>query len=350
MRVCSVELLAGVCIGLTALSTTFDSHACTPFVEPVSFVNESFPADGASGVPLNAGLVLTGADSGLSGAGGGFALHSLSLSPRGGEPVSGSAWGTLNGALIWAPDKPLDADTTYDAVVRAGASGDTALVESQGLIEEYSFAFTTGTQVLTGLTFAEPLSVDIEVVQETTPRGCGCSACPSTEPFAVVWATLRIPAVTGGNEATGYRGVVDYTSGEPSGLDAKASRPPGNGLLGTAYFEAAVGQEQQVRLELSEDAPCFQVTVWDSGGQTAVTDVCVPELDLQALLDTTEDATSNVETTQKRSEPSTAPEGVDSPQPQGCSMSRSSAPVAPDALLGALGLATALLLQRRKAR
>jgi hypothetical protein len=58
-------------------------------------------------------------------------------------------------------------------IVRSGASGDTDYVESNGLMEEYAFSFTTGTETLPRLVLDHELTVDFEVVEKDYfPAAC----------------------------------------------------------------------------------------------------------------------------------------------------------------------------------
>lgn len=160
--------------------------------------------------------------------------------------------------------------------MRSGASGDTDYVESNGLMEEYAFSFTTGTETLPRLVLDHELTVDFEVVEKdyfpaarTHPCGGGLmGACEPDGKYAAVNAIVHVPPVSGGHAAGGYRGVVDYTTDVPSGLDAQASRPPSEALLATQYFEMEANQALDLALSVNAGTPCFQVVVSDSAGQS----------------------------------------------------------------------------------
>lgn len=255
------------------------------------YVNASSPTDGAELVPLNAGILLHWTAAEQQGEGTGFSLHSLSLVARGGDAVAGAEQGTFGEALAWAPTTPLLPNTTYDVTVQSGAGGDKAYAESMGLLWDYSFSFTTGTELLPQVAYAGPLTVDITASEtDAYPLECqsmcggvvtGCAPVGKT---ALVSAVVHVPAVTGGNTAAGYRGVVDYTFDAPSGLDAHASRPPREPLVGVAYFAGSADGPTDVTVNLKPGSPCFQVAVWDASGQSATTSVCVPEVDVTGLL------------------------------------------------------------------
>lgn len=286
------------------------------------FANDSLPKDGAELVPLNTGILLYGGESEQRGAGGGFALHSFSMVARDGEAVSGKVIeGGFGGAIAWAPDAPLLPTTTYDVLVQTGASGDTSYVEGLGLLWDYTFSFTTGTDLLPALSFAGPLTAEIVVGEKDSyPAecygGCGGSVqpCTSNGKVATVEAVVHIPAIAGGSFGAGYRGVIDYTADVPSGLGMDAGRPPEDPLLSVAYFDAPAEQTVSVAVpRLTSGTPCYQVVVWDPAGQSATTSVCLPEVDVDALL-----ADKNAEIAARGDAPTPAPnaatgEGDDAP-------------------------------------
>lgn len=280
---------------------------------------------------MNAGIVLRGVDAGRSGAGGGFALHTFALTARGGEAVPGQLVGRFGDALAWAPAGELLPNTTYDVVLRAGAAGDSPYVEDAGLSEAYSFSFITGTESLPPVAFTGRLTVDIEV-SEVDKHSAGCMSicggvapgCPSDGKVAVVIATVRVPPVSGGNEQVGYRGVVDYTAGVPSGLDGIEPRPPGDGLLDTSYFDMQVHRGAELQVLLTAGQPCFRALVSDSAGRSVTDSVCVPEVDVpQLLLERDAEIASRGERSPEA--PATnlvALDGARAGEPSGCSVAR----------------------------
>lgn len=330
----------GVTCSAGLVAQAADAWACSPLTSTVKFVGDSLPSDGATEVPLNAGLVFHEVDSGRVGAGGGFALHSISVVPRGGQAVDGRQPVRIGQALTWAPTAPLLPNTAYDVVVRSGASGDIEVVEKEELIEDYAFSFTTGTQLLPKLAFAGELTVDFEVgemesfpIECTNP--CGGSSIAPCEPegrYAVVHAIVHVPAVTGGHAAAGYRGVVDYTLDAPSGLDAFASRPPSEVLRATQYFDVDAEQLSGVVFSVGAGTPCFQVAVSDSGGQSAVASVCAPEVDVRALVDqrNAEISARGEAPPQVNDQPTTnpTPPGNTNSDPDGVAQSEGGAPIA----------------------
>lgn len=283
--------MAACCGGWLAHAAT--GWACSPAVSPVQFIGETVPADGQIDVAPNTGFVFHGVDAGLVGAGGGFALHSVSLVGPDGAGVEGRQLGRLGAALTWAPNAALAPNTTYDVTVRAGAAGDTAYVDEAGLMDEYTFSFTTGADLLPALAFDGELTVDFEVTEQDSfppecvvPCGGGViQPCESNGKYAVVNAVLHVPPVTGGHAVTGYRGVVDFTRSTPSGLAAEASRPPDGKLLATQYFDVAPDQPMDVVMRVSGDEPCFQVAISDSAGQSVTASVCAPEVSITGLVE-----------------------------------------------------------------
>jgi hypothetical protein len=168
---------------------------------------------------------------------------------------------------------------------------------------------------------------------------------------------VKVPPITGGNAALDYRGVIDYTLDAPSGLGPLASRPPREGLLEAAYFEAREGEPLGVVLSLRAGSPCYQAVVWDSAGRSAATSVCLPAVDVATLL-----AEKNAEIAARGDAPaSTAPAGdnagtnddvssqraVNSPETSTCSVARATSK---SVELAVIGLAVALLFSRRRNR
>jgi hypothetical protein len=86
--------------------------------------------------------------------------------------------------------------------VRSCASGDTDYVESNGLMEEYAFSFTTGTETLPRLVLDHELTVDFEVVEKdyfpaarTHPCGGGLmGACEPDGKHAAENAIVHVRA------------------------------------------------------------------------------------------------------------------------------------------------------------
>lgn len=254
-------------------------------------VNDSRPVNGAELVPLNAGIFLKLADAERQGAGGGFQLHSFSMATRDGEVVAGAEQGRFGDALAWAPSTPLHPTTTYVVKVLAGATGDTVYVDNAGLLWNYDFSFTTGTDLLPPLAYAGPLTVDVVTSeQDVYPPECRAmcggivTGCAADGKAASVSAVVHVPAVSGGNAGAGYRGVLDYTFDTPSGFEAHTPRTPEEPLVGVTYFEARANEATDLTVSLKPGAPCFQVVVWDAAGQSATTSVCAPEVDVATLL------------------------------------------------------------------
>ncbi len=288
----ALRLFWGMTCCAVVLPSAGDAEACSPLQSPVLFVGDSLPTDGATGVPVNAGILLRGVDAGRSGAGGGFALHSLALRVHGGEEVVGQLVSAAGETLAWAPATELLPNTTYDVLVRAGAEGDPQYVDDLGLSEEHSFSFVTGTEFLPPLGLAGRLTVDIEVSEGHHPslgcvNMCGSvdPSCPSDGKVAIATASVHVPPVTGGNELAGYRGVLDYTVDAPSGRGPFEPRPPGGGLLDIKYFDVEVGEAAELQLPLTAGRPCLQVVLWDIAGRSVTDSVCVPEVDVAQLLE-----------------------------------------------------------------
>jgi MYXO-CTERM domain-containing protein len=246
----------------------------------------SHPEHGAAGVALDTGIVLFG--SVVVAAGYDyqreFYAESFDLFDAGGEPVPTAAlpWASETGQLelIWAPEAPLAAESTYtlSATLHRDVSIPQYTEEQLAMGASIAATFTTGSATTAPLS-ASALEVrvaELEVdIRECEAVGdCG-SSCMVVGTRQVPELVVTLPAVEGGTDIAGYSAYLAVSTGSPlpfSGLDTPAETSSAK-LVRLTSQAIPVGSPIEVKIPLLDEAagtflPCVSAIVWDPSGKT----------------------------------------------------------------------------------
>jgi hypothetical protein len=278
--------LGALCLGASALAPSAQAQSCG---DPAPIVHSSYPADGATGVPTNAPLVLYGPELGSD--------TEIALSDESGAAASIDVQAVDGGVLVDA-FLGLEASTTYELTVSAAGGGD-----------EWSASFTTGTGPATPVQLRAP-DVTVSVVEQD--RG----SCGVVSAICVIGSVSasRTLEVSVGDE------VMSLGGGEPG-----PAFPASGGAVGASA--------------------CIEVRVREPGGSVSQpTRLCGAELSRFELA-----ANAAAPTSCRAYAPAAEDdEEESSSESGGCALS---APGAASGLGGlSLGLAALLTARRRMAR
>ncbi|HEX5744801.1 MAG TPA: hypothetical protein VFZ09_01080 [Archangium sp.] len=287
--------LFAVCLLQAALALSVSlraspAEACEPLGTWLDYytLTESFPADGASNVPLDTVVLFTSRTWTLSGtpANDQATFHNL-LSVTVTDSVTGElvpgrlhSWPGSPSGEAWRPDSPLLPDRRYTFVA--------ALLQSEPPPEwvqgptELRGSFTTGAQLAPPLELLGGLDVALESFErdklQCTPGVC--LPCRKTGREVSTLARVRVPGVQGGRAIGAYRfelWVTDdtpYRFGEPDPHEHK--------VLWGVWGVDTSGEPTDTTFEMPRhDAaytPCFSWRVIDpAGNATEGAPVCLKE-------------------------------------------------------------------------
>ncbi len=271
-----------------------DAKACQPPPEDLLGLMSSYPEDGATGIAVDSGIVLFGGlvvDAGYDFHQSlGSEIENIELVDSQGRAVPGAMvpWGLEDGMdVAWAPETPLDADTTY--TLNATLSRDDPLgqftEEELATAATISATFTTGSATTPALTAGAPslalseLEVDIRDCPEVGDCGLSCVVV-GTQTYPQLEVT--IPEVEGGNDIGGYNAYVAVSAESPlvfTGIAAPESTPA-TPLLELQEGTLLADGPNTIAIPLYETdiepiVPCVSAIVWDPSGKTVTLDpVC----------------------------------------------------------------------------
>lgn len=287
----------GLAVSLAGLCYAPPSSACGANPSPEWTLGSTSPVDGAQGVPVNSGVRIVGLPWGEGNALS-YYLDVLTVTAAGGgEPVAGTflSWYGTEPVAVWAPSEPLAAQTQYDVYARVGMQQPASATAGS---YETRFSFTTGDRRFPDLVMDGSLTVTTEWaerVEDVYPEECLTMCGPMCDPTGTqlvpgIRAIVTLPALHGGDAGQGYFGWLHYTMNEPATFAGPGEgRAPQLSLVNlfeevTPIPNQPLSVEQWLIGEGEPYAPCFAFNVWDTGGQSVTSSVCLDVLDLEALV------------------------------------------------------------------
>jgi hypothetical protein len=290
-------LLASLGLPFVLATAARETRACQPPPADLIGFSASFPADGATDVAVDTGIVLFGTV--LIAAGNDFhdplEVESIELIDQGGQPVPGKMvpWRSSEGELelAWAPSSPLVSDSSYTL----GATISRAYAVDEYTEEELALGATLSASFTTGSATTAPLSAgalglratEIEVDIQDCPNvgDCGIS-CVVVDRRTYPQLEVTVPDVEGGNDAAGYSAYLAVSAGSPlpfTGIEA----PKGTDstpLIRLSHEAIPSDGPSEVAIPLYvEDTepfvPCVSAIVWDPSGKSVILEpVCATEV------------------------------------------------------------------------
>jgi hypothetical protein len=254
--------------------------ACSEPYEGVSSITliDPEPAADAEDVPLDTAIAVTEERIGTP--------NVLGVTIEVTERETGSAVYGVFTPLYWGqymgrfqPDEPLSAHTRYDVHVVANPDPEAGAANT----DELDFSFTTGNLLTTALRLAGDIEVTLEQYERPDYDSCEptepCTNCTPTATLIDTRARVRLPAVSGGQVAFGYRAWVSVTADVPRGVessddpDAPRAHVLANGMTmltpnepGELIIDSLIATQSY--------QPCFTLEVTDLAGNSVTKSAC----------------------------------------------------------------------------
>ena len=291
------RLLASLGLPLLLAAATREVRACQPPPADLIGFSTSFPADGATDVEVDSGIVLFGSI--LIEAGSDFhdqlAVESIELVDEGGQSVPGKMvpWRSGPGEfeLAWTPASPLASESTYTlgATIYRPYAVDEYTEEELALGATLSATFTTGSATTAPLSAGALglTATEIEVDIEDCPNvgDCGIS-CVVVDRRTYPQLEITVPDIDGGNDAAGYSAYLAVSAGAPlpfTGIEApKATDSTPLVRISHEAIPSEGPSEVSIPLYVEDTepfVPCVSAIVWDPSGKSVILEpVCATEV------------------------------------------------------------------------
>jgi len=275
------------------------ASACSEADPPEFTLTAIMPAAGATSVPRDTGILVTGEPSYET------AYNRLDVvvtltDVETGRVVPGRSihWSSEEATAAWYPDEPLLPGRTYHVEVIPASTGGIPIDGSTPI----SASFVTSSALLEPLAFSGDIQVTVNAydatVQECEYPPCGpASNCVDVGTRRALRARLDLPAVVGGQPDAGQYRALLYFNDEKT---PDVTQPNLEGVVETESFRIAMaeallptaGQTVQLDQELFEEdfdyTPCFTYVVWDPAGHKIQTSHCLPVLTQAQYADATD--------------------------------------------------------------
>jgi hypothetical protein len=279
-------LVAFLGLPLVLAAATRESRACEPPPADLIGFSTSFPADGATGVAIDSGIVLFGTV--LIEKGSDFydqlAAESIELVDAEGQPVPGATvpWRSAQGEfeLAWAPTAPLASETTYtlNATIYRAYAVDEYTEEELARGATLATTFTTGSATTAPLTAGalglKTSEIEVDIEDCPNPGDCGIS-CVVVDRRTYPQLEITVPDIEGGTDVAGYSAYLAVSAGSPLPFTGIQAPQETDSTPLVEFSQQAIPSEGPsefsitLRVEDTEPfVPCVSGIVWDASGKS----------------------------------------------------------------------------------
>jgi hypothetical protein len=277
-------------LGLSgAVFTPKPASACGPSPSPTYTLSAVSPSEGSSGVPRDAGIIVSGAASGGPAGWGLPALVDL-IDVESGErvPVSEVSWFSPEGGDVTMavhPAEPLGPQRRYrvEATVRSDATPLDAF-GNEDVRAPLISTFVTSDVLLEPLVLSGGLELSLRGGEVDALAYGECGPTVTGKRRALI-ADVRLPVPSGGQGV--YRGDLHFSDNSPVFFDEGMldAVPHNVSLTQFAAFEAGdvLTLTQEIFEEGEPYAGCFALSVWDPAGHVARASACLPTLSAEEI-------------------------------------------------------------------